>query len=294
MDTSLASKLKPNILTLIEKYVTRRQAKNSARSSKPLFANIEKEITDLAIRKREFQAEIEKSMEKLGDLTMFQKYLKPKKRVKSRKLVVEVKPFSMEFGTFSKPETARNHAKRRFFMTSSDLSTDIYTTRPQTTKSATRPRISTQQNSKFEVKRRQKGAKSMDFSVNLEEKLEDVVGKCEDLEEKCVEMRRRNRIVGGVETQKRQRSMEDIRDLVEGLRMDEPLDAKTHLLRRRTDRQIDQDLLCSAGEVKTSILATSQFVAKHAHKGVWRLSTVSLARHADKLINSLPSTRGKI
>jgi hypothetical protein len=145
---------------------------------------------------------------------------------------------------------------------------------------------------RFGFQRKRLLAKSMDFS--LESQLNGVMERCEDLGQTCMETRRSTREQTAVESHKRRKSMEDIQDILEGLRTEETLNAKTHLIRRRADRQIDKDVLSTAAEVKSSFLATSEFIAKYAHKGIWRLSTLSLSQHADKLINSLPRTRGQI
>lgn len=296
--TAGQAKSKKEILAIIEKYVTRREAKNSSRNAKPLFGNIEKEQRDLATHKREFQAEINKAMERLGDLSLFQKYLKPRRHMKS--VVVEVKPFSFDSAKVSKPSTAasKSSPKRSLFLTSTDLLVDSNSLpkpqldRPQTTKSARYKSTPMHLDPRFGFQRKRLLAKSMDFS--LESQLNGVMERCEDLGQTCMETRRSAREQTAVESHKRRKSMEDIQDILEGLRTEEPLNAKTHLIRRRADRQIDKDVLSTAAEVKSSYLATSEFIAKYAHKGIWRLSTLSLSQHADKLINSLPRTRGQI
>ena len=298
---------KKEILAIIAKYVSRREAKNSSRNSKPLFSNIEKEQKDLAIHKREFQAELDKALKRLGDVSLFRKYLKPVRPGKSKAVVVEVKPFSFDSVRGSKPSTAasKSSPKRSLFLTSSDLSADRTTTkahhlheiqpsRPQTTKSAGYKSTPMHLDPKFGFPRKRQLGKSMDLSLTLESQLEGVLEKCEDLGQTCMQTRRSAREQTATETHKRHQSMEDIQDLMDGLRTEEPFNAKVHLIRRRADRQIDRDVLCSAGEVKRDYLATSEFIAKYAHKGIWRLSTLSLSRHADKLINSLPTTRGSV
>lgn len=298
---------KKEILSIIAKYVSRREAKNSARNAKPLFGNIEKEQRDVAIHKREFQAELNKALKRLGDMSLFQKYLKPVRTGKSKAVVVEVKPFSFYSARGSKPSTAasKSSPKRSLFLTSSDLFADRTTTnvrhlheslpsRPQTTKSAGYKSTPMHLDPKFGFPRKRKLAKSMDFSSTLESQLEGVLEKCEDLGQTCLQTRLSARERTVTETHRRHQSMEDIQDLLDGLRTEEPFNARVHLIRRRADRQIDRDVLCSAGEVKSDYLATSEFIAKYAHKGIWRLSTLSLSRHADKLINSLPTTRGQV
>jgi hypothetical protein len=267
----------------LRNYALQRTARNSAKSSKPAFFNIDREIRLTKDRDAVFRREIEAAVEKLGDMTVFEKYRGKEGR---RSIAEEGKEKRKRGGRVGSVDVRREVEGRGKGIADIPLSTRTYyecSTIEKSTPMHQDPRYT------FPLPRSHHRNLSLAQTRTME--LDQVLSRCMGLESACTATNRAAVKATQVALQSTRDRFERVTEMVESLQMqDMSLSFNANLQRIRAEKGINRRLLESAGKVRKSYLDSSEFASKYKQKEIWRVPTLALARHTDRLINSLPSS----
>ena len=278
----------PNLLysrvsPFLRNYALQRAARNSAKSSKPAFFNIDREIRLTKDRDAAFRREIEEAVEKLGDMTVFEKYRKERRRSIAEEGGKEKRKRGGRVGSIDVRREVEDSGKG---MDHIPLSTRTYydcSTREKSTPMHQDPRFT------FPLPRSHNRNLSLSQTRTME--LDQVLSRCRKLESACTATNRAAVKATQVALQSTRYRFERVTEMVESLQMqDLSLSFNANLQRIRAEKGINRHLLESAGKVRKSYLDSSEFASKYKPKEIWRVPTLALARHTDRLINSLPTS----
>ena len=272
--------VRPRISPLLARYFTHHEARNSARNVKPSFANIDREIRLTRAREMTFRREINAAIARLGDMSVFDKYKEhktPKNTVKRREKVSEV--------TKSVDSERKIPAKRENF---EEIDLKMRTFCDISPKDKSTPMHMDPQY-RFPLNRRHKP--SLSLSETLSNGLDEVLSQCTGLE--TTHICDKKAAVSSTKAALRTAHgrFERVTEMVESLKLvDQASTFQSTLKRFKAEKEINKRILESANEVKKTSLEVSEAVAKFRQKEVWRVPTLALTRHTDRLLNSLPSS----
>lgn len=274
------SLLYSRVSPFLRNYALQRAARNSAKSTKPAFFNIDREIRLTKDRDADFRRKIEEAVEKLGDMTVFEKYKRKGRRLS---IAEEGEREKRKRGVSIDVRREGGESKGMAQMPLSTRTCYDCSTKEKSTPMHQDPRHS------FPLPRSHLRHLSLTQTRTME--LDQVLSQCLGLESACTAANRTAVKATQVALQSTRYRFERVTEMVESLQMqDMSLSFHANLQRIRAEKEINRRLLESAGKVRKSYLDSSEFASKYKQKEIWRVPTLALARHTDRLINSLPTS----
>ena len=280
--------LHSRVSPFLRHYYQQREARNSAKSSKPAFFNIDRELRLTKERDQAFRRDMEKAVERLGDMTVFEKY-RGRRREERRGIGEGVRGRKEEKKGRSRALSLELRGKVVWGgkeLAEFPISTKTYydcSTREKSTPMHQDPHFH------FHINRSHKPSPSLTQTLTLE--LDQVLSRCTGLESTCAAAKHAAVSTAQTALQSALSRFERVTDMVESLQTaDLSSSFYANLQRIKAEKGINRRLLDSAGEVRKSYLDSSEFVSKCKQKEIWRVPTLALTRHTDRLLNSLPTS----
>lgn len=278
--------LHSRVSPFLQHYSKQREARNSAKSSKPAFFNIDRELRLTKARDQAFRRDMEKAVERLGDMTVFEKYRRKQREGKQG--------FGEETGGKKEGKRAGNRTlsleiRGKVEWSGKDMADFPISTKTYYASSTREKSTPTHQDPRFHSHGSHKPSLSLTQALTLE--LDQVMTRCTGLESTCAATKRAAVTTAQTALQSALSRFERVTDMVESLQtQDLSVSFNANFQRIRAEKGINRRLLESAGKVRKSYLDTSEYVSKYKQKDIWRVPTLALSRHTDRLLNSLPSS----